>query len=348
MNGLIDGADRVYWWLRQRPPVAGGIAVAIVAVIAVLLLTGGSDSKGGGGGKLPATAVAKVGDTAITRTELTHWQAVYTASSTSTTKPTVAAARQAAFELLAGSAWITAEAARQNVTATAAETKTAADNYLKQAAAAAKVTQAQLLQQMGTTSADVSFQQRVSLLASKLQAKIIKALPAPTSAQIAAAYKAQPGRWATPSRRDVSALITTKANATVALAAIKSGATFAQANQQYSTNSTLTSTQGALTKLVPGTTDGDVEAPIFAAPVNQLLGPVKIGDAYLVFKVTKSTPLAKQTLAQATKKISADLATTAQTAATTSFLGDLRNRWRPKTICAPLVQTSQYCAPKKA
>ncbi|MCW3038217.1 MAG: peptidylprolyl isomerase [Solirubrobacterales bacterium] len=345
MNGLIDGADRVYWWLRQHPPVAGGIGVAVVAVIAALLLLGGGGK--GSSGKLPADAVAKVGDTPITRTQLAHWQGVYTAASTATTKPTAAEARKAAFELLAGSAWIVAEADRQDVVVTPAEAKTAADTYLKQAATQAKVTQAALLKQLGTTAADVQFQQRVSLLAQRLQEKIVKALPAPTAAQIKAAYDKDPGRWATPTQRNVEALITgTKADADAALAALKAGKTFAEVNTQYSTNSTLTQAGGKLDNIKPGTTEADVESPIFAAPVGGLQGPLKISDAYLVFRVKSSTPLATQTLAQASPTIKADLTATAQNAATTSFLTQLRKRWKPKTTCAVSVGTSDYCGTK--
>jgi hypothetical protein len=348
MNALIDGADRVYWWLRQRPPVAGGIAVAIVALIVGLLVLGGDDKSGGG---IPSSAVATVGDSPINRTDLAHWQSVYVKSAAAASaKPTAAQAKQAAFELLAGSEWITKEAERQDVKVTDAEAKKATDTYLKAAATAAKVSQAQVLQQMGTGYDDVVFQQRVALLAQRLQQKIVKALPAPTSAAIAKAYADEPGRWAQPSQRDVEAIIaSSRAGAGAALKALQGGSSFATVGQKYQANQALAGTGGKLTGLKPGTTDAAIERPIFAAPVGTLQGPVAVGGGgYMVFKVGKATPLAAQTLAQATPAIKANLTAAAGATATNAFLVDLSKRWKPRTQCAPGIVSAQYCGTKKS
>ncbi len=343
MNGLIDGADRVYWWLRQRPPVAAGLAVVIVALIVGLLVTGGDDKAGG----VPSSAVATVGDSPITKAELVRWQAVYTkvAASGGQTKPTAAQARQSAFELLAGSKWITEEAARQGVKASPKEIKTATDTYLTSAADSAKVTRATVLQQLGTSYTDLRFQQRVALLAQRLQEKIVKAIPPPTSAAIAKAYADEPARWATPSQRDVEAIITTTKNqADAAYAALKDGTTFAKAAEQYQANAALAGSGGKLTGLKPGTTDPAIERPIFAAPANELQEPVPVGQgAFMVFKVVKATPLAQQTLQQATSTIRRSLSATAATAATSAFLSNLSKRWKPQTTCAAGYRSAQYC-----
>jgi parvulin-like peptidyl-prolyl isomerase len=342
MNSLIDGADRVFWWLRKHPPVTGGIGVVVVAVVAALLLLGGDDK--GGGGKVPDSAIATVGGTPITNASLAHWQTVYTASNTGTAKPTVAQARQAAFELLAGSAWIVKEAERQKVVVSDADAKKATDTYLTQAATSTKLTKAALLKQMGTTEADVQFQQRVSLLAAKLQQKIVAGLPAPSSADISKAYADDAERWATPSQRDVEAVITaSQADAAAAKKELEGGATFAAVNQKYSSNSTLSGSAGVLKGLKPGSTEPAVERPIFSAPQGSLQGPVKAGNGYMVFKVSKVTPLPKQTLAQATTAIKTDLTTAAQNAATNGFLAQLRKRWKPQTACRATVKSSEYC-----
>ncbi|UTI66031.1 peptidyl-prolyl cis-trans isomerase [Paraconexibacter antarcticus] len=346
MNALLDGADRVYWWLRQRPPVAAAIAVAIAALIVVLAVTGGDSSTKKG---IPASAVATVGGAPIQKTDLAHWQAVYVKSSTgATTKPTTAQARQAAFELLAGSEWITKEAERQGVKVTDAEAKKAADTYLKSAATQAKVSQAQVLQQLGTGYADVQFQQRVALLAQRLQQKVVKALPAPTAAAIQRAYTTEPGRWATPSTRDVEAIIaSSKANAAAALAAVQGGTAFATVSQKYETSQALAQTGGKITGLKPGTTDAAVERPVFSAPVGSWQGPVPVGGGgYLVFKVDKSVPAPKQTLQQATPAIKANLSAVAASTATTNFLAGLSKRWKPQTHCATGIVSPQYCGPK--
>jgi foldase protein PrsA len=341
MNRLIDGADRAFWWLRKHPPVSAGIGAAVVAVIAALLLVGGNDN---GGGKVPASAIATVGGTPITNASVAHWQTVYTASNTGTTKPTVAQARQAAFELLAGSAWIVKEAERQNVVVSDADAKKATDDYLTQAATSTKLTKAALLKRLGTTEADVQFQQRVSLLAGKLQQKVVAGVPAPSPADISKAYAADPERWAEPSQRNAEAVITaSQADAQKAKQELQGGATFAAVNQKYSSNSTLSGTGGALKALKPGSTEAAVERPIFSAAKGSLEGPVKAGNGYMVFRVSKITPLPKQTLAQATAAIKTDLTTAAQNAATNGFLAQLRKRWKPQTACRATVKSSAYC-----
>lgn len=345
MNALLDGADRVYWWLRQRPPVAAAIAVAVVALIVVLAVTGGDDKKKG----IPSSAVATVGGAPIQKTDLAHWQAVYVKSAQgATTKPTTAQARRAAFELLAGSEWITKEAERQGVKVTDTEAKKAADDYLKAAATQAKVSQAQVLQQLGTGYEDVKFQQRVALLAQRLQQKIVKALPAPTAAAIQQAYTSEPGRWASPSTRDVEAIIAnSKANAAAALQAVQGGTAFATVSQKYETSQALAQTGGKLTGLKPGTTDAAVERPVFAAPVGSWQGPVAVGGGgFMVFRVDKSVPSAKQTLQQATAAIKANLSAVAASTATTKFLAGLSKRWKPQTHCATGIVSPQYCGPK--
>lgn len=344
MNGLIDGADRVYWWLRQRPPVAAGLAAVLVALIAGLLLLGGGDEEDGG---IPASAVATVGGSPISKADLTRWQAVYTkvAASGGTAKPTAAQARQSAFELLAGSKWITEEAARQDVKATPTEVKRATDTYLKSAAESAKVTRATVLQQLGTSYADLQFQQRIALLAQRLQEKIVAAIPKPTSAAIAKSYADEPARWAKPSQRDVEAIITTSKNdADAAYAALKEGTTFGTVAEQYQANQALAGSGGKLTGLKPGTTDPAIERPIFAAPVNELQEPVPVGEgAYLVLKVTKVSPLPEQTLQQARTAIARSLSAAAATEATSAFLTDLSKRWKPQTKCAAGYRSEQYC-----
>lgn len=343
MNGLIDAADRVYWWLKQRPPVAAGIGVVIVGAIVLLLVAGGGDDKP----KVPASAVATVGDRPISNASLNHWVTVYTSANTGSTKPTVAQARKAAFELLAGATWIESEAARQDISVSATEAKKATDDYLRQAATSTKLSQAEVLKQLGTNAADLEFQQRTALLASRLQEKIVKALPAPTTAQIAKAYNDDPQLWATPSQRNADVLITaTAADAAAAFKALESGQSFTQVSQKYSASGTASANGGALENLRPGSTDPVIERPIFKAPLNRLSAPVKVGTGYMIFRVTKITPLPRQTLQQAQTAIKANLTAVAQNTATTNFLTDLRKRWRPQTTCRSTITSTEYCGKK--
>ncbi|WP_354701499.1 hypothetical protein DSM112329_01817 [Paraconexibacter sp. AEG42_29] len=341
MNGLIDGADRVFWWLKQRPAAAGGIGVVIVGVIVALLVLGGDEKSGKA---IPDSAVAAVAGKPITNASLAHWVSVYTSANTGAAKPTTAQARTAAFELLAGSAWIEKEAERQKVVVTPAEASKATNDYLTQAATSTKLSRAALLKQLGTNLTDLNFQQRVSLLAGKLQEKIVKALPAPTAAAISKAYTEDAQLWAKPSQRTVDVIIAeTQAKANAARQALANGSTFAEVNQKYSSNSTLSGSGGAIQDLTPGSTDPEVERPIFSAVEGRLTGPVKAGTGFMVFKVSKVTAQPEQTLAQATPKIKANLTAIAQNKATNGFLTELRKRWKPQTKCRSTITSAEYC-----
>ncbi len=342
MSRVLDQADRAFWWLRDHLPVAGLLAVAFVAY-AVLILT----SLGGGTERsIPAGSVAVVGSAPITTTQLTHWQEVYSGAATASgaQTPTPAAARKAAFELLAGAQWVLEEAEEQRVTVSSKQVDDSITAYFTQAGATTKEARTTLQKQLGTNDADMRFQQRVSLLAAKLQQRAAGKAPKPTAEQIAAVYQREPARWARPSTRDIAAVVTAdKAGADKARAALEGGTTFAKANADFSGNAQLTESKGIIKGLKNGDSGDAVDRAVFAAPLNELTGPVDTGAGFMVFKVTRSTPLPEQTLEQATKAITASLSATAQAKAGSAYLTSIRDRWRAKTKCTPAVRTADFC-----
>jgi parvulin-like peptidyl-prolyl isomerase len=331
MGGILSRISRV--------PVGAAVALLVAAVIAlaVVLLTGGDDKT-----KIPANAVALVGDQPITSASLTHWQSIYAhAAAASNSKPTAAQARKAAFELLAGFAWVEQEADRQNVNVTKSQLDQAMTALFAQYQGASKQ---QVLSQMGASEADLRTQQRVALLATALQNKVAKTAKAPSAQQIQAAYDAEPERWAHPSKRDIRVVVTSSSqSAQAAAAALSSGKSFTAVNRQYSNSSSLASSGGAVKNLKPGTSDPALERAVFKAQTGRLVGPIQTPDGWVVFKVQRVTPLADQSLAQATSAIRSELTSTAQGKTVNRYLDSMRSYWHARTHCSSAISDKTYC-----
>jgi parvulin-like peptidyl-prolyl isomerase len=337
MGAIADALDRL--GRRVHPAVGGAVLVAAIAGGLILLLTSGGDDPP----KVPANSVALVGSAPISNTDFRHWQTVYTKSSSGSggTKPTAAQARTAAFELLAGFAWIEQEAARQHVTVPNSKVDTAINQLFTQYKG---YTKAQILQALGSSEVDLRRQQRVALLASALQSKVAKTAPAPTASQINAAYTKDAVRWAHPSQRDVRVVLaTSQKDAAAAAAALKSGSTFSAVNKKYSSSTQLSTAGGALKALKPGANEATFERAVFSAPLGQLIGPIKVANGWLVFKVQRITKLPDKTLQASTAAIRAELTATAQGKLVSKYLKDLRTYWRAHTTCVAAVKASQYC-----
>lgn len=338
VKNIVDGFDRLAFWVgnhvRLAVAVFGGVAVALLALI---VFSGGDDSP-----KIPKTAAAIVESTPISNADVAHWQAVYSKTRAGTTKPTAAQARKAAFAVLVGAAWVEKEAKRDNVKITNAQVTTAVNALVAQYKGSTKK---QVLAALGSTEADLRFQERISLLANALQNKIAKAVPTAKADAIEAAYKAEPARWQRPSERDVRAILAQNPTAAkAAITALNSGTAFATVSKKYTTSAQLSQSGGALTKLRPGQNEASFEKALFSAPLGKLTGPVTLaGGGSLIFKVQKITPLPAQTLKQATTKIRNELDGIARTKAVDKFLAELHKRWKAKTKCVASVKDSQYC-----
>ena len=335
MSNVLDTADRVAWWLREHLVVLALIVVAILALAFFAVTSGGGDG-------VPEGAVARVGGAQITERELDHWQEVYTTSATAQggAAPTAKDARQAAFGVLVGAVWVIQEAKDQDISVSEKEIAASIDGYFQQTGATGPQDRAAIQQQLGTTAGDMRFQQRVALLASELQKRATDRVKAPTDAEIKAVYEAEPGRWSKPSERDVEVIITAeKAKAEQAKAALTKGEDYAAVDKKYSA----TAGQGKLAKLKNGESGDVLDRAVFSAPLDEVSGPVDTGAGFLVFRVTKSTPLPEQSLEQASKAIAANLTANAKRKAASAYIEGLRKRWKQRTTCVADVNVDEFC-----
>ncbi|HEY1539313.1 MAG TPA: peptidyl-prolyl cis-trans isomerase [Solirubrobacteraceae bacterium] len=193
---------------------------------------------------------------------------------------------------------------------------------------------AKFLQQSGMTVTDARFQVAFNTVYTALREKAVKRAQKVTTAGIAAYYKKNKARFATPQTRDVRVVLAkTEAKAKAALSALKSGQSFKTVAKKYSIDQASKATGGVLTGVAKGSQEKAFDTALFAAPKGKLTGPVKVQFGYYVFKVQKITPASQQTLKQASSAIRQQLTGQYQKAADDKFNADLRKKWKAKTNC---------------
>ena len=294
----------------------------------------------------PAARSPSSASAPITTAALTHWEGVYAQSATAAgaTKPTAEVTRKAAFELLAGAQWILEEAKKQDVKVTDAQVGASIDTYFQQTGATGPADRAAVQKQLGATDEDMRFQQRVALLAAELQDRAAAKAPKPSAAEIKAVYEKEPGRWATPSQRDIRAVIVPdKAAADKARAALERGESFAAVNKASAANQNLIDSGGAIKGLKNGQSGDAVDRAVFGAEQGVLSGPVDTGVGWMVFKVQKITPLPARSLEQASKAISDNLLATRRSRAAADYLTAVRKRWKSETRCTAQITSTSFC-----
>ena len=138
---------------------------------------------------------------------------------------------------------------------------------------------------------DLKFRVRVQALSDKLRTKVTKGKDTVTQAQVAGYYNKNKSRFAQPERRDLRIVLAkTKAKANQALAAIKSGQSFASVAKKYSIDQASKNQGGKLLAVAKGQQEKALDDAVFKAPKGKIQGPVKTQFGYYVFDVSKITP----------------------------------------------------------
>jgi foldase protein PrsA len=199
----------------------------------------------------------------------------------------------------------------------------------------------------GYTDEDINYRIRISTLYSKL----LKRHPMSVSdAQIASYYNAHKSSYGSAEKLNLRMVLAkTQANANAAKSALKSGQSWDTIAKKYSIDPNSKNSGGLLTGITANQEDAALSKAAFAAPLNQLQGPVKGQFGYYVFEVLKQTPATQETLKQATPAIKKTLTTANQTAAATAVNTQAASQWKSSTVCSKLFATtdcSNYVKPK--
>jgi parvulin-like peptidyl-prolyl isomerase len=325
---MLDRFDRLLALLQRRRTLVLAFAGTLVVLTTLGFVLRGGDDKPSDA--VPAGAVATVGDQTISRSTFDHWLGVYRRSGVGGAKPTAAAANTAVLRILVAASWTEQEAAKLGVEVSDAQVDQSVQAVFSTAKAQG-ISRAAVLQQVGGTEADLRWEQRSTLLGQGLQNRAAEAAAAPTAAEIAAQYEAEPERWAKPSRRDVRlALAADRATAGRARATLAAGKSVAGVR--------------TLTGIVPARRNAEFERAVFGAPVHEVVGPVPVGAGFMVFEVLRSTPLPARPLAKATPTLRSELTALAQQSAVAAYLTSFRRSWRARTTCATALRDKAICA----
>lgn len=194
----------------------------------------------------------------------------------------------------------------------------------------------------GETLADIEYTYRSSQLIQRLMKRIEKPVNAKT---IAAYYAAHKSSFGTAETRDLHLIRTkTQAQAQAAYNALKSGQSWDKVAKQYAADPSAKVNGGTLTGISSGQEEAAANKAIFAAPLNQLTGPVKGIFGYYVLEVTKITPAVQETLAKATPAIKSQLTSTNGQAAEALVLKNAEKAWKSQTKCRTPNYQGTYCS----
>jgi foldase protein PrsA len=247
------------------------------------------------------------------------------------------------------SQWLEGEASSEGVKVTDKEVKAQLDKA-RQQAFPKQSDYVKFLQQSGMTEADLLFRQRGQVLEQKITQKVTKASANVSPAAIQSYYNKNKAQFGTPERRDLLIVLTKdKAKAQQALAALKSGQSFAKVASRFSIDQASKNNGGKLLNVAKGQQEPAFDTAIFGAPKNKVEGPIKTQFGYYVFEVTKVTKAVQEPLSQAKPQIVSILKAQNQQTVLQKFGKKYQARWKSKTECANAYITpdcKNYKAPK--
>src|SRR4051794_2434992 len=345
-------------------------ACALVGVCATVAACGG----------VPGNAVATVDGDSVSKTDFSHWLTVAAKSSGQANaavpdpqsdykncvaqkrKTTPAPAkgqpkvtdaqlktqckteytqlRDQVLQLLISFKWIQGEADSMGVKVTDADVKKSFDEQKKQSFPK-DADYKKFLQTSGQSEQDILQRVRLDLLSNKIRDKVIKGKDNVSDAAIQDFYNKNKARFAQPEKRDLRVVLTKdKATAQKAYDALKSGDSWTKVAKKYSIDDTSKNSGGKLPAQAKGTLDKDLDAAVFSAKKNDLVGPIKTQYGYYDFAVTGVTDASQQTLAEAKDTIKQTLQSQNQQKALNTFVKDFTKRWKEKTECSEGYKTS--------
>lgn len=288
---------------------------------------------------VPPGAVAQVGTVkTITRAELDHWIDVSAAASNdpapreSTTAWRDLATRAAIFLIDAG--WILGEAAERDVVASDGAVRRRFQAIREKNFPDARSYE-RFLRTSGHTEDDLLLRVRLELTAAAVRASVVRGVPPTTRTERLAYYRTHRGQLATPELRHVRFVLTrTLARARAARSARRAGRSWAAVASKYSEDEETRGEGGATGPVARSDVDVDIRGAFFTAKRGALWGPVKTGEGYYVYEITRIRAGRPARFTRVEATIRELLLEERRRAAHDRFSKDYRNRWRARTACA--------------
>lgn len=343
--------------LRALAGVAlAGVAAAVVA---------------GCGSDVPSNAVARIGDTVITKQQFDHWfesaargqqqaggppavpspdddfQSCVTALKKAQPKgaktkdadlrkqckQSYDALRQQVMQFLIQSQWVLKEAEEQGIEVSDKEIRTLFEDQKQQAFPNEKDYK-RFLKTSGSTEKDILFRVKLDTLQTRLTEKIQQDQEKVTDEDVREYYEKNKERFAQPERRDLNVVLTkTKAKAEQAKREIAGGASFKSVSKQYSIDEASKANDGKLPDMTKGQQEKALDDAVFGAEKGELQGPVKTQFGWYVFEVTDVTPADQQSLKDASETIRNLLRSEREQTALQDFIEGFREEYKSETKC---------------
>jgi foldase protein PrsA len=298
------------------------IASAVAAVLGALAIAGCGDDDG-----LPDDAVAKVGDTVITKADYDKSHGLITLSPFLRGESDEVFKRKT-MEALIVSEWVEQKAAAEDVTVSDDQVgrvvEARKDSFPNEEAFR------RFFKDAGLTEEDFRHRVRLELLQMKLEQKISRKAPKASPAEIESYYEQNEKRFTRPESRDLIFVVTkSQARAEQALQALEAGEPWQAVLRRYSSDPEHPRARAVKgPKLAEGREA--LERAVYRTRVGEIEGPVKTRVGWYVFEVTKVTPKARQPLEQARETIASQLNSERSQAAIQEF----RKDYRKVTVCA--------------
>jgi foldase protein PrsA len=233
-------------------------------------------------------------------------------------------------QLLISFRWIEGEAALRGLTVTDAEVAAAfqqqkAESFPDDAAFQ------KFLRTSGQTEADIFARVRLDLLADKIRDYAFVSRGPITAQTVQQYYDQHRSSFVEPQKRTVRIVVTRRrATAERARAALERGASWSSVVRRYSIDGDTWFTGGRLPPLSADAVGNAFEQNVFSARKGRLVGPVRVGSRFYLFKVTKIERERQLPL----DKVKTRIRDTLRTAALEAFIAEFTARWRAKTECA--------------
>ncbi len=289
---------------------------------AALVLGGAAVAGCGDSHELPEDAVAKVGDTVITKAAFERALTV----TSDRTKPRDEEAETRAMDAVLKAEWFRQEAEARNLSVTDAEVQKAVAQAKKSGfLSEANLKRARLtLEQLMPTI-------RNGQLQIKVNAQLTEGSRTVSAQDVADYYRDNKAKLIVNERRGLRLVVTkTRARADAARAALEDGQSWNAVAKKYSVHSTRD--RGGKVPIVPeGKAKTGLLAAIFRAEKGELTGPVKEEGSWAVFLVEKVEPSRQATLEESRDEIKQLVSSTRRQRALDAF----EKKYTAKTTCAP-------------
>jgi foldase protein PrsA len=304
--------------MRRMRPAVLSLVVAAGPFLGALV--------GCGKEEVPDDAVAKVGETVVTRADYDKW---YRFAEQSPFLKGKAQVKRETMEMLIETEWVLQEAAARDISVSGGEVEREAEK--QRGGFPSDEAYRRFLKDASLTEDDLLYRVKVD----RLRVKLEKAIATKQSREfpdreIEAYYEGHQELFSRPESRDLTFVLTkTEAKAEDAKQALEDGEAWKPVVRKYSIDPedyTARAVRGP--KLAEGREA--LERAVYRSRKGEVNGPVKTQLGWYVFEVTKVTPAAKQSLADAEETITPILRRRRAAAA----VEQLYQGYRKDTVCA--------------